>query len=85
MEMIDNGEEDYKIICVNKKDPRFEHIEHVDQLDPYEKKDIKTFFETYKIPQTGKDTVKVGNFLGPKEAYEHIKKAMLAYEVKFKK
>ena len=85
MEMVDNDEEDYKIICVNKKDPRFEHITHVDQLAPYDKKDLKTFFETYKIPQTGKDTVKVGNFLGPKEAYDHIKKAMAAYEKKFSK
>ncbi len=84
MEMIDNGEEDYKIICVNKKDPRYEHIDHVDQLAPYEKKDIVTFFETYKIPQTGKDTVKVGKFLGPQEAYDHIKKAIAAYEKKFK-
>ena len=85
MEMVDNDEEDYKIICVNKKDPRFEHITHVDQLAPYDKKDLKTFFETYKIPQTGKDTVKVGNYRGPKEAYDHIKKAMAPYEKKFSK
>ncbi len=85
MEMIDNGEEDYKIITVNSKDPRYAHIDHVDQLAPYERKDIQTFFETYKIPQTGKDTVKVGKFLGPKEAYEHIKKAMDCYNKKFGK
>ena len=83
MEMIDNGEEDYKIICVNNKDPRYEHIMHVDELAPYDKKDIVTFFETYKIPQTGKDTVKVGKFLGPNDAYEHIKKAMDVYKKKF--
>lgn len=85
MEMIDNGEEDYKIVCVNKKDPRYEHVTHVDQLAPYERKDIVTFFETYKIPQTGKDSVKAGKFLGPEVAYEHIKKAMTLYEKKFKK
>lgn len=83
MEMIDNGEEDYKIICVNHKDPRYDHIDHVDQLAPYERKDIKTFMETYKIPQTGPGTVQVGKFLGPQEAYDHIKKAMIAYDKKF--
>lgn len=84
LEMIDNGEEDFKIITVNNKDPRYDHIKHVDELAPYEKKDLKTFFETYKIPQTGRETVKVGNFLGPKEAHELIKKSIAAYKTKFK-
>ncbi len=85
MEMIDNGEEDYKIITVNNKDPRYSHIKHVNDLAPYERKDLVTFFETYKIPQTGHGSVKVGNFLGPEQAYEHIKKAILAYKKKFSK
>jgi len=83
MEMIDNGEEDAKIICVNDKDPRFEHITHVDQLSPYERKDIKTFMEIYKIPQTGPGTVKVGDFLGPKEAYKLIATGLKSYQEKF--
>ena len=83
MEMIDNDEEDYKIICVNKKDPRFEHVESVDDLTEYQKKDIKSFFEIYKIPQTGKDTVKVGAFLGPDEAYKIIQESQEMYKKKF--
>ena len=83
MEMIDNGEEDHKIICVNAKDPRFDHIKHVDDLAPYQKKDIQTFMEIYKIPQTGKDTVKVGDFLGPDTAADIITVAMEAYKKKF--
>ncbi len=83
LEMIDNGEKDYKVICVNKKDPRYEHIETVDDLAPYDKKDIKTFFETYKIPQTGKSSVEVGDFLGKEEAYKLIEESIKAYKEKF--
>ncbi|MFZ2193121.1 MAG: inorganic diphosphatase [Candidatus Moraniibacteriota bacterium] len=83
MEMEDNGEVDHKIICVNAKDPRYEHVTHVDNLTPYERKDLKTFMETYKIPQTGKDSVKVGRFLGPEDAYAIIKVAQAEYEKKF--
>ena len=42
-----------------------------------------TFFELYKIPQTGKDTVKVGEFLGRKEAGKLIMESIKAYEEKF--
>lgn len=83
MEMIDNGEQDHKIICVNAKDPRYEHVKTVKDLPPYELKDLKHFMEIYKIAQTGKDSVKVGEFLGPEKAYELIKEAMVAYKKKF--
>lgn len=83
MEMIDNEEVDHKIICVNAKDPRYEHVKHVDDLTPYERKDLKTFMELYKIPQTGKDTVKVGDFLGPDKAYEFIRESLEEYKKKF--
>ncbi len=83
LEMIDNGEKDYKVITVNTKDPRYEHVKDMGDLAPYEKKDIKTFFETYKIPQTGPGTVEVGEFLGPKDAYKLIEESIKAYEEKF--
>lgn len=83
MEMIDNGEIDHKIVCVNAKDPRFDHVQSVDDLTPYQKKDMITFFELYKIPQTGKDTTKVGKFLGPKEAGEFITKCIETYKKVF--
>ncbi len=84
MEMEDNGEMDNKIITVNEADPRYKDINHVDQLRPFEKKDMQTFFETYKYAQTGPGTVKVGNFLGPQKAYELIEQAIQDYREKFK-
>ncbi len=83
MEMIDNGETDHKIVCVNSKDPRYDHVNAVEDLTPYERKDIVTFFELYKIPQTGKDTVKVGDFLDKNKAGELIMESIKAYEEKF--
>ncbi|PIT92893.1 MAG: inorganic pyrophosphatase [Candidatus Harrisonbacteria bacterium CG10_big_fil_rev_8_21_14_0_10_38_8] len=83
MEMIDNGEQDHKILCVNDKDPRYDHVKTFKDLTPYEMKDLKTFFEIYKIAQTGPDTVKVGEFHGLEKAYELIKESMVAYTKKF--
>lgn len=83
MEMIDNGEVDHKIVCVNAKDPRFDHVKTVDDLTPYQRKDMVTFFELYKIPQTGKDTTKVGKFVGPEEAEEFITQCLEAYKKTF--
>lgn len=83
MEMEDNGEVDHKIICVAKKDPRYDHVTHVDHLQPYERKDMQTFFETYKVAQTGYGSVKVGRFLGPDEAHAIIREAMEVYAQKF--
>ena len=83
MEMEDNGEIDHKIICVNKKDPRFEHVKTVDDLTPYQRKDLQTFMEIYKIAQTGRDSVKVGKFLGPDEAKKLIVEALEVYKQKY--
>jgi len=83
MEMEDNGELDNKIICVSDKDPRYEHVKDVHDLTPYEIKDMKTFFELYKVPQTGRDSVKVGKFLGKDAATGFISKCVEAYKQKF--
>jgi inorganic pyrophosphatase len=85
MEMDDNGEMDNKIITVNDKDPRYNHVKDVNDLRPWDKKDLQTFFETYKYAQTGPGTVKVGEFLGKKAAYKLIEEAMEEYKIKFGK
>lgn len=85
MEMEDNGEVDHKVICVNNKDPRFAHMEDIADLPEWDKKDLQTFMETYKIPQTGPGTVKVGKFLPKADAYKLIEASMAAYTEKFEK
>ncbi len=83
MEMIDNGEKDFKIVCVAEKDPRYAHVQHVNDLTEYERKDMKTYFETYKYAQTGHGSVEVGEFLGPDDAYKIIEEAQEEYAKKF--
>jgi len=85
MGMVDNGEEDSKIICVNAKDPRYDHVQTVNDLPKYELKDLQTFMETYKYAQTGPGTVKITGFKGPEEAYKLIEESMKAYKEKFSK
>jgi inorganic pyrophosphatase len=83
MEMIDNGELDNKIICVSDRDPRYDHVTDINDFTPHELKDLKTFFELYKIPQTGRDSVKVGEFLDKAAAAEFIITCTAAYRKKF--
>jgi inorganic pyrophosphatase len=84
MEMEDNGEADSKIICVADKDPRYKHVNSVNDLTEYERKDLKSFMELYKIPQTGKDSVKVGEFKDASEAHKLIEESIKTYNEKFK-
>lgn len=83
MRMMDNGEGDDKIICVNDKDPRYKDVHHVDDLKEFERKDLQTFMETYKYAQTGPGTVEINGFDGPEDAYKVIEDSMAAYKKKF--
>ncbi len=83
LEMVDNGKIDHKIVCVNAKDPRFEYVKSIDDLTPYQKKDVTTFFELYKIPETGADSVKIGKYMNAKQAGAFITLCIKAYEKKF--
>ncbi len=85
MEMIDNGEMDSKIICVNEKDPRYKYVKTFTDLPEWDIKDLQTFMETYKYAQSGPGTVKVPGFKGPEDAYKLIEESMAAYKQKFSK
>ena len=60
MHMVDDGETDTKLIGVIDCDPRFAHIQKLQDLSPHKLAVIKDFFETYKRLQ--KKSVQVGNF-----------------------
>ena len=75
---------DDKVIAVPVKDPRFSHINSVEDLPPHLKKEIKEFFETYKRLEPGK-WVKVKEWKGREVAIETIKKAAERYKEKFGK
>lgn len=77
MKMEDQGEADDKIIAVHADDPEFSHFRSIQELPPHWIKQVKRFFEDYKALEM--KTVKVNEFLGPKEAIQVVKEAIEMY------
>ncbi|HVK60680.1 MAG TPA: inorganic diphosphatase [Bdellovibrionales bacterium] len=48
MKMVDQGEEDDKIIAVHADDPEFSYLNSISELAPHKLREIKNFFEIYK-------------------------------------
>ena len=80
--MIDDGDEDDKIIAVPVDDPRFKQYADLKDIAPHVKDELKHFFETYKELQNKE--VKVNGFYGAKEAEDAVLKSMDLYKAKFK-
>ena len=81
LDMIDSGEGDSKILAVPIKDPRFNHIENLEDISPHLILEIKEFFSVYKNLQGKK--VEVKNWEGKDEAFVVIKKSFDMYDKKF--
>ena len=58
LEIIDDGERDDKLICVPKKDPRWDSVLDVSDMNKHTLKEIVHFFSTYKDLQDKKVEVK---------------------------
>lgn len=54
VKMIDGGEQDDKLLCVPKDDPRFSHIHDLKDVAPHLLDEISNFLSTYKILQKKK-------------------------------
>ncbi|PTW91118.1 inorganic pyrophosphatase [Microbacteriaceae bacterium MWH-Ta3] len=65
--MTDDGGSDAKVIAVPDKDPRWSHIQDIDDIPEYTKKEIEHFFEHYKDLEPGK-WVKTEGWQGRAEA-----------------
>jgi inorganic pyrophosphatase len=87
IEMIDDGESDYKILGVPKSDRRWDNVKDLKDLNEHKVKEICHFFKTYK--QLKKDgveaSVEIRGIKGKDEALEAIKKSIKIYEDKFGK
>lgn len=77
MHMVDQGEEDDKIIAVHANDPEFKHICSIDELSDHKKNEIQRFFKDYKILE--KKEVIIDKMDGPKVALEVVTKAIELY------
>lgn len=81
MRMIDNNEQDDKIIAVALNDESVNYINDISELPPHTEKEIIRFFEDYKILENRK--IEVGNFLGREVAYKIIEENIKMYSTTF--
>lgn len=75
--MADEGQEDHKVIAVHVHDPALNQISDIDQLPAHVFKEIKRFFEEYKVLED-KEVV-VEEILGATAALEVVIDALKLY------
>ena len=80
--MIDNGQNDEKIIAIPYGDPAYNSYKDISELPTHIFEEIKHFFSVYKMLEY-KETI-VNDVLGSKEARGIIKKAKENYDKIFK-
>jgi inorganic pyrophosphatase len=69
--MTDDGGSDAKVIAVLEKDPRWSHIQDIDDIPEFTKKEIEHFFEHYKDLEP-KKWVKTEGWQGRAEAEQIV-------------
>lgn len=77
MTMLDEGKRDHKIIAVAVEDPEYNHYTDVDQLPPHRVKQIRRFFEDYKIMEN--KAVAVDEIQPAAACYQVIEDALARY------
>ncbi|MDO9063347.1 MAG: inorganic diphosphatase [Microbacterium sp.] len=77
--MEDDGGSDAKIICVPHKDPRWSHIQDIDDIPQHVRDEIQHFFEHYKDLEPGK-WVKVEGWGDAAEAESIVQAGIAAYQ-----
>ena len=78
MDMIDGGKPDVKILAVNVGDPRYDHINKLEDLPPHYLQEIQNFFLTYKTLQHKK--TEVGDFFGVEQACRILDASIARWE-----
>ena len=63
----DNGKEDYKLIAVSDCDPRYDHVQKLEDIAPYILNEISNFFQNYKSLQ-GITVEVVREYVGDRQA-----------------
>ena len=77
MHMVDDGENDEKIICVPLEDPEYRSYESFDELPQHRLDELRSFFEDYKKLENKE--VNVEDFAGAEEAIDAVRHAMELY------
>lgn len=73
----DHGKEDYKLISVVDCDPRYAHVQRLEDISDFVKKEISNFFQNYKVLQD--IVVEVGEYHGLEETIQVIEQCRARY------
>jgi inorganic pyrophosphatase len=69
--MRDEHGPDEKVLCVPAHDPRYTHVQDMEDIPVFDQLEITHFFEVYKDLEPGK-SVEGSHWAGKKEAYTEI-------------
>ena len=75
---VDRGMEDYKLIAVVDCDPRYAHIQRLEDLSPFILDEISNFFQNYKVLQNMQ--VDVGGYHGLEDTLQIIAQCRARYQ-----
>jgi inorganic pyrophosphatase len=75
--MVDEKENDQKLLAVPNRNPRFDSIRTMDEVFPHVRREIEHFFSIYKELQGG--NTKIHGWGGPPETHKLILKSRQAY------
>jgi inorganic pyrophosphatase len=78
MSMVDEGQEDAKIICIHMDDPAFNTYWHIKELPDHRLRELKRFFQDYKALED--KSVRVQEFFGPERARQVVIESMEMYD-----
>jgi inorganic pyrophosphatase len=78
MSMLDDEEEDAKIICIHMDDPAFNDYWHIKELPDHRLRELRRFFQDYKALED--KTVRVQDFFGPDRAKTVVEGAAERYQ-----
>ena len=81
MHMVDNGEQDDKIIAVAKNDMSVNYINDLNEMPPHAMTEIVRFFKDYKKLEDKNVTIE--HLLGKRYAYKVIAEALELYKTEF--
>jgi len=82
MHMVDNGEQDDKIIAVAKHDMSVNYINDISELPPHQMKEIVRFFQDYKALEMKNVTIE--KLMGVTYAYKVIQESIELYNSTFR-
>jgi len=78
MSMVDDEQEDAKIICIHIDDPAFNNYWHIKDLPEHRLRELKRFFQDYKALED--KSVRVQDFFGPERARRIINDSVEMYD-----